>query len=170
MPQRRPLSQPDTSWQRGMHSTVRSALDIAVGGGEYGTSVILAGCELASPNPERPHTVQLYLSAGDFLLFVPEPDDIWRISASMDTAPKNTASELWQSICASRLGPGRPGNTRIAESMWPSSFHIHHRLAKQDRKGRILLVGVVAHVHSPAGRQAMNVGIFKTEESTRLHY
>jgi 2-polyprenyl-6-methoxyphenol hydroxylase-like FAD-dependent oxidoreductase len=43
--------------------------------------------------------------------------------------------------------------------VWSSQFRIHHRVAQSPRKGRILLCGDAAHVHSPAGGQGMNIGI-----------
>ena len=57
-----------------------------------------------------------------------------------------------------RRGPTvRPG--RIRDTVWSSRFHIHHRVTETPRKGRILLCGDAAHVHSPAGGQGMNTGI-----------
>src|SRR5262249_17745900 len=48
---------------------------------------------------------------------------------------------------------------RIHEIAWSSRFRIHHRVAENPRRGRILLVGDAAHVHSPAGGQGMNTGL-----------
>lgn len=42
---------------------------------------------------------------------------------------------------------------------WFSTYHVHHRVTDQFRKGRILLLGDAAHIHSPAGGQGMNTGI-----------
>src|SRR6266403_899028 len=42
---------------------------------------------------------------------------------------------------------------------WFSTYHVHHRVAEQFRKGRAFLVGDAAHIHSPAGGQGMNTGI-----------
>ena len=42
---------------------------------------------------------------------------------------------------------------------WSSRFRLHHRLADQYRRGRFLLIGDAAHVHSPAGGQGMNTGL-----------
>ena len=42
---------------------------------------------------------------------------------------------------------------------WFSTYHVHHRVAQQFRKGRAFLLGDAAHIHSPAGGQGMNTGI-----------
>ncbi len=42
---------------------------------------------------------------------------------------------------------------------WFSTYHVHHRVAGQFRKGRAFLVGDAAHIHSPVGGQGMNTGI-----------
>ena len=42
---------------------------------------------------------------------------------------------------------------------WFSTYHVHHRVAEQFRKGRAFLLGDAAHIHSPAGGQGMNTGI-----------
>ena len=36
---------------------------------------------------------------------------------------------------------------------------MHHRIARTYRRGRLLLMGDAAHVHSPAGGQGMNTGL-----------
>jgi 2-polyprenyl-6-methoxyphenol hydroxylase-like FAD-dependent oxidoreductase len=42
---------------------------------------------------------------------------------------------------------------------WFSTYHVHHRVGEQFRKGRAFLLGDAAHIHSPAGGQGMNTGI-----------
>lgn len=42
---------------------------------------------------------------------------------------------------------------------WFSTYHVHHRVAAQFRKGRAFLLGDAAHIHSPVGGQGMNTGI-----------
>jgi 2-polyprenyl-6-methoxyphenol hydroxylase-like FAD-dependent oxidoreductase len=42
---------------------------------------------------------------------------------------------------------------------WFSTYHVHHRVAGEFRKGRAFLLGDAAHIHSPAGGQGMNTGI-----------
>uniref|UniRef100_A0A0G4HKV6 FAD-binding domain-containing protein n=1 Tax=Chromera velia CCMP2878 TaxID=1169474 RepID=A0A0G4HKV6_9ALVE len=43
--------------------------------------------------------------------------------------------------------------------IWVSEFKIHHRIASSYRRGRALIGGDAAHIHSPAGGQGMNTGI-----------
>ena len=38
-------------------------------------------------------------------------------------------------------------------------YRVHQRVAERFRRGRVLLAGDAAHVHSPAGGQGMNTGI-----------
>jgi 2-polyprenyl-6-methoxyphenol hydroxylase-like FAD-dependent oxidoreductase len=42
---------------------------------------------------------------------------------------------------------------------WFSTYHVHHRVTAHFRKGRALLLGDAAHIHSPVGGQGMNTGI-----------
>ncbi len=42
---------------------------------------------------------------------------------------------------------------------WFSTYHVHHRVTENFRKGRAFLLGDAAHIHSPAGGQGMNTGI-----------
>lgn len=47
----------------------------------------------------------------------------------------------------------------VANVNWFSTYHVHHRVTQNFRKGRAFLVGDAAHIHSPAGGQGMNTGI-----------
>lgn len=55
----------------------------------------------------------------------------------------------------------RTGRTdlRLHEPEWSSLWRANVRLAERYRKGRVLLAGDAAHIHSPAGGQGMNTGI-----------
>jgi len=48
---------------------------------------------------------------------------------------------------------------KVAHVNWFSTYHVHHRAAKQFRKCRAFLLGDAAHIHSPVGGQGMNTGI-----------
>src|SRR5699024_5802418 len=42
---------------------------------------------------------------------------------------------------------------------WFSAYRVHHRVATHFRRGRVLLAGDAARVHSPVGGQGMNTGL-----------
>ena len=48
---------------------------------------------------------------------------------------------------------------QVKKVNWFSTYHVHHRVAEHFCKGRALLLGDAAHIHSPAGGQGMNTGI-----------
>jgi 2-polyprenyl-6-methoxyphenol hydroxylase-like FAD-dependent oxidoreductase len=47
----------------------------------------------------------------------------------------------------------------VRQVNWFSTYHVHHRVAGSFRRGRALLLGDAAHIHSPVGGQGMNTGI-----------
>jgi FAD binding domain len=47
----------------------------------------------------------------------------------------------------------------VGKVNWFSTYHVHHRVAGQFRRGRVFLLGDAAHIHSPVGGQGMNTGI-----------
>ena len=50
-----------------------------------------------------------------------------------------------------------PGS--ITNPTWRSSYRLHRRQVVAYRKGRVLLAGDAAHIHTPAGAQGLNTGI-----------
>lgn len=50
-------------------------------------------------------------------------------------------------------------NITIQEKNWFSEYKIHRRTAERFKKGKIILAGDAAHIHSPVGGQGMNLGI-----------
>jgi len=52
-----------------------------------------------------------------------------------------------------------PRAIRLSDPHWLSYFHINYRVTRHYRRGRTLLAGDAAHVHSPFGGQGMNTGI-----------
>lgn len=139
----------------GMHSVVREQSAIPFIGSEYAESFILADVQMDWPLSRD--EVSLFFSPDGLVVVAPLPDDRFRIVATVALAPESPDLEFVQSLLDKR-GPLRsPG--RIREVIWSSRFKIHHRVSESPRKGRVLLCGDAAHVHSPAGGQGMNTGI-----------
>ncbi|HUI95954.1 MAG TPA: FAD-dependent monooxygenase [Xanthobacteraceae bacterium] len=139
----------------GMHSMVRERAGIAFAGAPYELSFVLADVRMEWPLSRE--EVTLFYSPKGLVVVAPLPEDHFRIVATMDEAPETPSAAFMQAILDARGPTQNPGH--IAEVAWSSRFRIHHRVAETPRKGRILLCGDAAHVHSPAGGQGMNTGI-----------
>jgi 2-polyprenyl-6-methoxyphenol hydroxylase-like FAD-dependent oxidoreductase len=101
--------------------------------------------------------VTLFYSPKGFVVVAPLPHNRFRIVATVEEAPEIPSLKFMQAALDARGPTTNPG--RIHDVAWSSRFHIHHRVAQTPRKGRILLCGDAAHIHSPAGGQGMNTGI-----------
>jgi 2-polyprenyl-6-methoxyphenol hydroxylase-like FAD-dependent oxidoreductase len=90
--------------------------------------------------------------------------DLWRVMADVpDTGGHLTAEQIVDqvhSVLRDRAGARDIG---IREAVWTSVFRIQRRLAESYRRGRFLLAGDAAHIHSPIGGQGMNTGIGDAE-------
>jgi 2-polyprenyl-6-methoxyphenol hydroxylase-like FAD-dependent oxidoreductase len=139
----------------GMHSTVRQQSGIAFPGGEYEASFVLADVSMEWPLSRE--EVTLFYSPKGLVVVAPLPNERFRIVATVDEAPEVPSLEFMQAVLDARGPTTNPG--RLHDVAWSSRFHIHHRVAQTLRKGRVLLCGDAAHVHSPAGGQGMNTGI-----------
>ncbi len=139
----------------GMHSVVRTAAGIDFEGGSYEESFVLADVRMQWSLGAS--EVSLFFSPAGVVVVAPLPDGTFRIVATLDNAQEQPGIADIQALLDAR-GP-TTGHNRIEEVVWSSRFRVHHRVAKSYRKGRFLLMGDAAHVHSPAGGQGMNTGI-----------
>lgn len=139
----------------GMHSTVRDQAGIGFAGGSYAESFVLADVRVTGGVPRD--EVILYFSPAGLVVVAPLPDRMYRIVAAVDEAPHDPDIDFVQRLLDER-GP-RTHPATVTEVVWGSRFRVHHRLADSYRRGRLLLAGDAAHVHSPAGGQGMNLGI-----------
>lgn len=141
----------------GMHSVVRQAAGIGFEGGTYDEAFVLADVRLADNAAVPRHEVILYFSPAGMVVLAPLPDGLHRVVATVDQAPEVPQRGYVQKLLDER----GPASTRaiVHEVRWGSRFRVHHRVADTYRRGRVLLAGDAAHVHSPAGGQGMNAGI-----------
>jgi 2-polyprenyl-6-methoxyphenol hydroxylase-like FAD-dependent oxidoreductase len=139
----------------GMHSQVREAAGIAFNGAAYEQGFILADVHMDWPLGRG--EVSLFFSPAGLVVIAPLPKDRFRVVATVDDPPEVPSVPYVQALLDAR-GP-KVLRARIHDSIWSSRFKVHHRVAESLRKGRVLLCGDAAHVHSPAGGQGMNTGI-----------
>ncbi len=83
-------------------------------------------------------------------------------AGSDSSAPCGTSGRINLTRSRSRTVSGRAIEhlkIKIDTVHWFSTYRVHHRVTDHFRKGRALLLGDAAHIHSPAGGQGMNTGI-----------
>ena len=139
----------------GAHSAVRTAAGIPFEGGSYEEDFLLADVRMEWPLPRD--EVNLFFSTSGLMVVAPLPGDRFRIVATASNVPAQPDLAYVQALVDER-GPAKMP-AKLHEIAWSSRFHLHHRVAASPRKGRVLLCGDAAHVHSPAGGQGMNTGI-----------
>jgi len=137
----------------GMHSTVRAASGIAFTGGAYAESFVLA--DVTADWAPGPAEVTLIFGGAGLTVVAPLPGGQYRVVATVDNAPADPDLAFIQQLLDERA----PGQATVTDVGWSSRFRVHHRVAEHYRRGRLLLAGDAAHVHSPAGGQGMNTGI-----------
>jgi 2-polyprenyl-6-methoxyphenol hydroxylase-like FAD-dependent oxidoreductase len=139
----------------GMHSRVREQAGIPFEGASYQQGFVLADVHMNWPLSRE--EVTLFYSPAGFMVVAPLPGDHYRIVATDDHAPENPTGDYLQQLLDSRGPEDQPAALR--DVIWSSRFFLHHRVTDSPRRGRLLLCGDAAHVHSPAGGQGMNTGI-----------
>lgn len=139
----------------GMHSMVRQHAGIGFPGDTYEESFVLADVRMDWPLGRE--EVALFFSPAGLLVVAPLPNGAFRVVAVLDGAPQVPDVACIQALVDAR-GPARQRGV-VRDVLWGSRFRLHHRVADSYRRGRFLLVGDAAHVHSPAGGQGMNTGI-----------
>ena len=157
-------SEVDAAWvvgADGAHSVVRKAMGIGFPGVPIVERFLLADVHA---DIDRPREGAVSWLRGDMALAAfPLPgDDLWRVMAPAPTEfGDEPAPEAIVDYLGSRLAAEAAGT--IHSTVWTSTFRIHRRLADGYRRGRVLLAGDAAHIHSPLGGQGMNTGIGDAE-------
>jgi 2-polyprenyl-6-methoxyphenol hydroxylase-like FAD-dependent oxidoreductase len=157
-------SEVDAAWlvgADGAHSVVRKAMGVGFPGLPIVERFLLADVHA---DIDRPRTGAVSWLRGEMALAAfPLPgDDLWRVMAPAPTEfGDDPAPEAIVEYLGSRLAAESAGTIR--STVWVSTFRIHRRLADTYRRGRVLLAGDAAHIHSPLGGQGMNTGIGDAE-------
>ncbi|WTE38382.1 FAD-dependent monooxygenase [Streptomyces sp. NBC_01618] len=145
----------------GAHSRVRRLAGIAFPGAPVAEGFLLADVRAELPLPRD--VVSTWLRKDEMFGIFPLPgDDLWRLVAS---SPEGGVGAEQDFAVLTRLLRDRSGIAPPAapEPLWTSAFRAQRRLATDYRRGRFLLAGDAAHVHSPFGGQGMNTGLGDAE-------
>ncbi|HET6735324.1 FAD-dependent monooxygenase [Mycobacterium sp.] len=145
----------------GAHSAVRKALGIGFPGVPLVERFLLADVHAALERPRD--SASTWMRGTNLLAAFPLPgSDLWRLMApAPPQGPEDPSAEAIVDYLGTRLAEEAGGEIRSVE--WTSAFRIHRRLADSYRRGRVLLAGDAAHIHSPLGGQGMNTGIGDAE-------
>jgi 2-polyprenyl-6-methoxyphenol hydroxylase-like FAD-dependent oxidoreductase len=143
----------------GSSSTVRRLCAIPARGAAYRHAVLMADVERADVEGAGgigAGTLHAFVG-GDGLLFLfpTGPDRPWRVLAPVPGPVQGAAAADVQAVADRITG----GSLRLHGVGGAGVVPLEHRVAAAYRRGRVLLAGDAAHVHSPAGAQGMNAGI-----------
>jgi 2-polyprenyl-6-methoxyphenol hydroxylase-like FAD-dependent oxidoreductase len=140
----------------GARSIVRETLGAGFPGGTYRQVFYVADVDAAGPavNGE----LHADLDEADFLAVFPlAGEGRARLIGTVRDERADRAETLKFEDVSSRAIEHL--KVEVKKVNWFSSYHVHHRVANQFRKGGAFLLGDAAHIHSPAGGQGMNTGI-----------
>lgn len=139
----------------GAHSAVRHAKDIAFEGAAYAQDFMLADLDIDWDQPRD--SFMAFQDRDGFMAVFPMRDCTRLIAARgkyREDAPDPTLEDFRQVF--ERI---TPFEAKLSNPRWLARFHLHHRIARRFRSGRVMLAGDAAHIHSPVGGQGMNTGI-----------
>ncbi|MEV1117224.1 FAD-dependent oxidoreductase [Actinosynnema sp. NPDC049800] len=142
----------------GAHSAVRKAAGIGFPGVPLVEGFVLGDVRAELPLPRD--AVGVWVRGGEMFSAFPLPGGVWRFMAP---APGTSVEDVPEFLTRAAL---RHAGVRVEAGsgwVWASVFRIHRRLAETYRRGRVLLAGDAAHIHSPFGGQGMNTGLGDAE-------
>jgi hypothetical protein len=141
----------------GGSSAVRKRLGIGfTGSTDEADRIVIADAAVTGLSRDRWHVWPALRGRFTGACPLPHGDQFqWMIRLAPGEAPPQGEAQLADLIRARTRDP----RIRLGEIRWTSVFRPNIRLAESYRRGRVLLAGDAAHVHTPAGAQGLNTGI-----------
>jgi len=140
----------------GAHSRVRHEIGLPFEGQPYPQDWLLADVALDGAGSDG--AVHAFFRPNGLpLVCIPMGGQRWRLvmaNAGDRGGQPPTFAEIQEQV-AERA----PWPIEVSDPQWLASFRCHLRSTSSYRRGRVLLAGDAAHIHSPAGGQGMNTGM-----------
>ena len=134
----------------GARSIVRETIGTGFRGGTYRQLLYVADVEAAGPALDG--ELHVDLDEADFLAVFPlAGKGRARLIGTVRDERADHANTLKFEDVSDRAITNLKVN--VQKVNWFSTYHVHHRVTEHFRKGRALLFGDAAHIHSPAGGQ-----------------
>jgi 2-polyprenyl-6-methoxyphenol hydroxylase-like FAD-dependent oxidoreductase len=145
----------------GARSKVRHSKDFVFEGGEYEKKFFVADLELEWTKgfDFEDNKVIMEPSDSSFIFFFPY-NGVKRYRA-MGSLPLyiNDKEIITEDQVKKVIFESSRFKFKINKMFWHSTYKVHHRIVDEYQKGRIILAGDAAHLHSPLGGQGMNTGL-----------
>ncbi|KAI9023138.1 monooxygenase FAD-binding protein [Hyaloraphidium curvatum] len=141
----------------GAHSAVRKLAGIPFSGSATPNYWWLADVKVEGDLPDD--EISIFFSVHGTLVFFPFGGRV-RVIADRGEMLDAEKPESFTVADMQRIVDERaPRGLKLYDEVWLSGFRINERMVEDYRKGRVILAGDAAHIHSPAGGQGMNTGM-----------
>jgi 2-polyprenyl-6-methoxyphenol hydroxylase-like FAD-dependent oxidoreductase len=140
----------------GAHSRVRHELGLSFEGQPYPNDWLLA--DVALDGIARDDEIRSFFRPDGLpLVCLPMGGNRWRLVMpnAGDRAGRAPSIDEIQDLVTQRA----PWRIEVSDPGWLATFRCQLRSTSTYRRGRVLLAGDAAHIHSPAGGQGMNTGM-----------
>jgi 2-polyprenyl-6-methoxyphenol hydroxylase-like FAD-dependent oxidoreductase len=141
----------------GAHSILRRHLGVSFDGDDYGQDWLMTEVNIEWPIERQRFHVFSYTATP--VVAFPLPDGRWRVFLPQvpNRAGERQPPDMRE---IERLVAQRgPASMKLTNPTLLQAFRCYRRSTRIMRRGRLLVAGDAAHIHSPAGGQGMNTGL-----------
>jgi 2-polyprenyl-6-methoxyphenol hydroxylase-like FAD-dependent oxidoreductase len=141
----------------GAHSAVRHTLGVPFTGHAEPNDWLLADAYVEGPLALD--EVSVFWHEKGVLVAFPIKGNRIRVIADLGAAGPTPPPDPTLADVQAKVDERGPGGLKLSDPVWLAGFRINERKVTDYRRGRVMLAGDAAHIHSPAGGQGMNTGI-----------